>query len=696
MIILEKKQIKINNMRSKKGFTLVEVLVAMFIFTIAMVAISEIFVSFIRSYRTARVMQKDLQDAQQASNYISKTLRTSTVMSGSEDSSVIVIYDYSQGKCIQYKFAEDGLFMNIQSPAEDVEDPIKPDTCDGLFGSSDDETKLIDGEVIENGKFVRSISSGYDDDGGGDNTAKVGIVTVLISLKTGHGAPLNIQTSASLRDYEQTVNPSDIGGGDAEKNPPDVTAFDITCPSGEGMAATIVKIEADDGDEGSGIDGYAISDFNSTQQMENPSADSDVWRSDPEDFGGSYVASEAGERTLLLSVKDKNGNIGSLGSSPASCTFKTPDETPPVVTGFTIDSPIESDSLNVSGMKITATDNSGSVTACKITRDGETEPTKSAPGTGWSSCDSVSYTFPEYDTEYTLHPWARDAKGNISLESSYTADVTIIKKDKEIPEVDAFEVSSPSYSMSVKIDKIAASDDASGVASYCITEAGGTDSSGSPDNCVWKSWPKGKTEITYSEENKIVYEAKTEGIKNLYVWVKDYKDKVSALNFDKKDTVPDTVLTVTVWDYVSGPCGLVKKANQAPAAWASGSKDDTYCNTPQCNGQIPNTLVSNNDTVVFSYSSFLSSWSYNARQKCKEQGGRLPSKTEMTCIQQNQNTYGMLPAGNYWTSEEAPSVERCFLLICWDTFPNAYQVDSSNGSEVRVEKNTAGAFKCVH
>lgn len=686
-------------MRSKKGFTLVEVLVAMFIFTIAMVAISEIFVSFIKSYRTARVMQKDLQDAQQASNYISKTLRTSTVMSGDDKGKIIVIYDYSQGKCIEYSFAEDGLFMKIASPDPDEaeKEPVGDKACEKSIFLSSESAKLIDGEVIEEGKFVRSISSAYEGEEI-SNDARVGIVTVLISLKTGHGAPLNIQTSASLRDYEKTVDPKDLGGESTEEDPPKVKIFNINCTSGNGESATILKIEADDeGTEASGIAGYAIRDFAKTDDnIEFPGLDSDEWYDKPEDLYGEYWASVEGERKLILFVKDKSGNIGSLGSSLASCVFKAPDETSPVVTSFTTDSPIESDSLNnVLGMKITATDESASAVACKITREGEAEPTKTTPG--WVSCDSVSYTFPKYDEEYTLYPWAKDATGNVSQKSlTHAKKVTIIKPDKEPPKIDAFEVSSTLYSMNVKIDKIAASDDASGVDSYCIKEGSATDTTSSYSDCKWNSWTKGADEI-----NDVTYEVKTEGIKTLFVWVKDGKEKIS-------ETTSISRKIVAVWNYVSGPCEgfLVRGMDTAQEEWATGSGytnpaawfgiNEEHCVAPQCSGDPGITSPINSDSVKFSWTS-PTVGSLDARQACKNVNGILPNRTQLQCIQKHKDIYKGIGLGNYWTSEEIKGecVSRMFLFSDCD-YARAYQINMTTGDEVtNTNKRTPSGVRCI-
>ncbi|PID51603.1 MAG: hypothetical protein CR954_00945 [Candidatus Moraniibacteriota bacterium] len=112
----------------KKGFTLIELMVSIFIFLLIMLAIIQIFAQQILAYRRAHDRQHDLENAQYAMNYFGKTLRTSTVLGnlksgasswdrtlddGGNDFYVevidnteesLIIYDFSQEVCLRLTF----------------------------------------------------------------------------------------------------------------------------------------------------------------------------------------------------------------------------------------------------------------------------------------------------------------------------------------------------------------------------------------------------------------------------------------------------------------------------------------------------------------------------------------------------------------------------------------------------------------
>jgi prepilin-type N-terminal cleavage/methylation domain-containing protein len=93
----------------KKGFSLVEVMVAVFIFVSVMLSVVGVFSKFMAGYKNARSVQRNLEDAQAAMNLIAKSIRTSAVEStttAQPAASYIEIFDYSQTiKCIKYKFS---------------------------------------------------------------------------------------------------------------------------------------------------------------------------------------------------------------------------------------------------------------------------------------------------------------------------------------------------------------------------------------------------------------------------------------------------------------------------------------------------------------------------------------------------------------------------------------------------------------
>lgn len=185
------------NLSMKKGFTLIEVIMAMFIFTVMMVAISGVFVSFIKANKSARAVQQDLEDAEYAMNIIAKTLRTSSIINVyTGNRNMIDIYDYSQTRCIRYSFVGGNLRARSATPA-DVSDPLN--TCSVPLGTAAEQNVTNNGNVLlaESG-FVRKVET---------DSNNIGSVTILITIQeAGTTDKARAQTTVSLHDYSE-VNP---------------------------------------------------------------------------------------------------------------------------------------------------------------------------------------------------------------------------------------------------------------------------------------------------------------------------------------------------------------------------------------------------------------------------------------------------------------------------------------------------------
>lgn len=112
---------------TKKGFTLLEILVAMFIFALVVTTASLVFEKSVKGYQAAKAIQKNMESAQEAMNFLAKSLRTSSVVkyNDSDSSPHIRVYDYSQQKCIRYEFSSQILYIS-SIPIEDSgkNDPV--------------------------------------------------------------------------------------------------------------------------------------------------------------------------------------------------------------------------------------------------------------------------------------------------------------------------------------------------------------------------------------------------------------------------------------------------------------------------------------------------------------------------------------------------------------------------------------------
>ena len=197
--------------QKKKGFTIIEVVTAMAIFTMMIVAFSSAFASSFFGYRNSMLIQKDLEEAQYAANLMAKSLRTSSIIGcgngntpGSCDSStkytLVRVYDYSQGLCIDYKI-NNGIIENDYVSLNSREDCANQGSMSGA-------------PLTSNKVFLTGNSSFYVSPSTTGSPAKVGRVTIFFELcpaKSGGGAcasnsneQTRIQTSVSLRDYTVT------------------------------------------------------------------------------------------------------------------------------------------------------------------------------------------------------------------------------------------------------------------------------------------------------------------------------------------------------------------------------------------------------------------------------------------------------------------------------------------------------------
>jgi type II secretory pathway pseudopilin PulG len=215
---------KIKNQKLR-GFTLLEVVVATFIFVLIMVTVIRIFGSGFSGYRKAKAVQKDLESAQQNMNMMAKVFRTSQVVWSSNwsgngcvpagydigtpnGSDAIRIFDYSQYKCYRYEFtnsktgAENELLISSKIPTA-AEDKTACNTTNWPLTSSDADV-AISKNVI--GDFE---IQGYSCNAGAMDMSGFGKITIAMKVCPDIGCNGNpndqapIQTTVSLRNQKE-------------------------------------------------------------------------------------------------------------------------------------------------------------------------------------------------------------------------------------------------------------------------------------------------------------------------------------------------------------------------------------------------------------------------------------------------------------------------------------------------------------
>lgn len=174
------------------GYTLIEVVVSMAIFSIVAVTLGQVFGGFYASYQSTRALQRNLEVAQHAIQIMAKELRTSSIVSdGSSPTKKVAFFDHSQKKCFQYSFANNALYK--QEAPQSVTDVAG---CLGVaWGVETAGVRVSSGSVL--GQLVYTKS---------DATVTphvVGRLKVVMEVreKSGDENMSMLQTSVSLRDY---------------------------------------------------------------------------------------------------------------------------------------------------------------------------------------------------------------------------------------------------------------------------------------------------------------------------------------------------------------------------------------------------------------------------------------------------------------------------------------------------------------
>lgn len=206
-----------------RGFTLLELLIGMFIFSMIMIAIASIFSSSVYGYRGAKNIQQNLENAQYAISYISKTMRTATLiaytngsgtttvvnpddgsivpMVSMADAGSVVVWDYSKGQCVRLDFEAASGQLKMQSIGYGSDATLAENlgSCAGEDFSAASASPVINNPVQGN---FRVTNSWQDGTGG-----QMGRVTVSIEVcadtqcLTGGRNKVVAESSVSLRDF---------------------------------------------------------------------------------------------------------------------------------------------------------------------------------------------------------------------------------------------------------------------------------------------------------------------------------------------------------------------------------------------------------------------------------------------------------------------------------------------------------------
>ena len=169
--------------KMKKGYTLIEVVAAMFIFSILMMASSQVFAKTFQSYREIRAVQKDTENAQFVLASFVKELRTSSIVAPAAAgmSSSVQFFEHSQGICFKYR---------VNAGALELASVAATDTADCRGKSPASFVAVSTGLVSGSFQIIPSTLA----------PLLIGKITVSLDIAEGTHH-VKLQTSASLRDY---------------------------------------------------------------------------------------------------------------------------------------------------------------------------------------------------------------------------------------------------------------------------------------------------------------------------------------------------------------------------------------------------------------------------------------------------------------------------------------------------------------
>lgn len=356
---------------------MIEALIAIFIFALAMVMVSGTFSGFMKTYANEKRMQRNFEDAQYAMNLMAKSIRTSSVKGvDPTDPTKIDIFNYSQNKCIEYSWVGESLNMAYTNDTN----PGSLDGChfDNLASSSPLISKGVDKAYFSDTPSLPGSSG---------TQGLVGKVTIALNMKqTGQNSSVvPIQMSVSLRDYGYTESsPAVCQNLPNHSNPCSGTGSALSSNTnyslvGSCSSSQTGKCEA----VCDSANGYT---FNGSICVSSTPADTTAPTTTASPAGGTYTTS----RFVTLSCVDNSGGSG------CNKTYYTTDGSTPTTTSAVFSSSIGINSNTT--LKFFSTDNAGNSGSVKtetytvVSAADTTPPTTAASPAGGTFTTSQSVT----------------------------------------------------------------------------------------------------------------------------------------------------------------------------------------------------------------------------------------------------------------------------------------------------------------
>lgn len=171
-----------NNKKNKNhsGFSLLEMLISLFIFSLVIITSVSIFARVASTRQKTRNIQKNMEDARTALDLMAKNMRMSKELGPNGSGGEIHMLNNSQKVCVSYKFEANKLKMS-QKPVSG--------SCVGV--TYDDYIDIIESD---------NVSGGFDVVEASVASKTIGKATVVLTVDG-----IRLQTSVSFRDYNDII-----------------------------------------------------------------------------------------------------------------------------------------------------------------------------------------------------------------------------------------------------------------------------------------------------------------------------------------------------------------------------------------------------------------------------------------------------------------------------------------------------------
>lgn len=182
-----KKNMKKNKIKNRSGFSLLEMVISIFIFVVVILTAVSIFANMASARQEARRIQKNMEDARTALDLMAKNMRMSTGLGPDGNGSEIYMFNTSQEVCIRYQFDDRTLKMGEGNP------PAGTTNCDpGSVTYSSNQ--IVSSNNATDGSFEVTQTSTTAD------PKVIGRATVTMTIDG-----VRLQTTVSFRDYNGIV-----------------------------------------------------------------------------------------------------------------------------------------------------------------------------------------------------------------------------------------------------------------------------------------------------------------------------------------------------------------------------------------------------------------------------------------------------------------------------------------------------------